>query len=426
MQTKKLLIIALFFVVALLIIRNNTFNNKQKDANQSNLFASNKIDNQASLEHKNYHTITSNIKRGETLFDIFKKNNLNVIELFELKKASADIHKLKYVYPGRPYKIIIDDKSQINKFTYWIDNDNILNITRTDSGFCASKKKVEYEKKIMHVGGVIKDNLIESMGEENDSLLLALQLFDIFAWDIDFSTDLRKGDIFKIVVESCYLNNEFKKYGNILAAEFINNGQPYHAFRFEHNGEVDYYDDEGKSLRRSFLKAPLSFRRISSRFSKRRFHPILKIYRPHLGVDYAAPTGTPVSAVGDGTITFAGYKGQNGKLVIIRHPNSFRTYYGHLSKIKKGIRRGVKVKQGQVIGYVGATGLATGPHLDYRIKKHNRFVNPLTLKLPRGKSIPKTAMSDFNIFKDKMDVQLASITPPTFKLAEQRKDNKKI
>jgi len=135
MQTKKLLIIALFFVVALLIIRNNIFNNKQKDANQSNLFASNKIDNQASLEHKNYHTITSNIKRGETLFDIFKKNNLNVIELFELKEASADIHKLKDVYPGRPYKIILDDKSQISKFTYWIDDDNILNIIRTEAGF---------------------------------------------------------------------------------------------------------------------------------------------------------------------------------------------------------------------------------------------------------------------------------------------------
>jgi murein DD-endopeptidase MepM/ murein hydrolase activator NlpD len=174
------------------------------------------------------------------------------------------------------------------------------------------------------------------------------------------------------------------------------------------------------------LKAPLSFRRISSRFSRSRYHPILKIYRPHLGVDYAAPTGTPVSTVGDGTVTFAGYKGQNGKIVMIRHPNSFRTSYGHLSKIKRGVRRGVKVKQGQVIGYVGSTGLSTGPHLDYRIKKHNRFVNPLTLKLPPGKSIPKTAMADFTIYKDKMDVQLASIIPPMFALADEKEENKKI
>lgn len=426
MQTWKLLIIALFLVIALLSIRNNTFNNKQKDATKSNLFASNQIGPRESSEQKSYREITGIIKKNETFFDIFKKYKLNIMELFEMKKASADIHKLKDVYPGQPYKIIIDDKLQISKFTYWIDDNNILNIIRTESGFYASKRTIEYEKKILHIGGVIKDNLIESMGEEKETILLALNLSDIFAWDIDFTTDLRKGDIFKIVVESCYLNNEFKKYGNILAAEFINNGQTHHAFRFEHNGEVDYYDDEGKSLRRAFLKAPLSFRRISSGFSKRRFHPILKIYRPHLGVDYAAPIGTPVSSVGDGTITFAGYKGQNGKLVIIRHPNSFRTYYGHLSKIKKGIRRGVKVKQGQVIGYVGSTGLSTGPHLDYRIKKHNRFVNPLTLKLPRGESVPKTAMSDFITARDEMNVQLASIKPPTFKLAEQRKNNKKI
>lgn len=426
MQTKKLLIIALFLVIALLIIKNNTSFNKQKEAPQSNLSTSNQRGDQEAPEHKRYREITGNIKKGETFFDIFKKYKLDFVELFELKEASANIHKLHDVYPGQPFKIIIDDDSRINEFIYWIDDDNILNITRTESGFCALKKNIEYEKKILHIGGIIQDNLIESMGEKNETLILALQLSDIFAWDIDFSTDLRKGDIFKIIVESCYLNNKFKKYGNILAAEFINNGQTYHAFRFEHNGEVDYYDDDGKSLRRAFLKAPLSFRRISSRFSKRRFHPILRIFRPHLGVDYAAPTGTPVSAVGDGTIVFSGYKGQNGNHIIIRHPNSFRTYYGHLSKIKRGIRRGVKVKQGQVIGYVGATGLATGPHLDYRIKKNNRFVNPLTLKLPRGGSVPKTAMSDFKIFKDKMDVQLASITPPTFALADKKKENNKI
>ena len=426
MQTKNLFIIALFLVIALLIIKHNTPVNKQKEALQSNLSTSNQRGNQEAPEHKRYREITGNIKKGETFFDIFKKYKLDIVELFSLKEASAKIHRLEDVYPGRPYKILIDENSRIKIFLYWIDDDNILNITRIESGFCALKKHIEYEKKILHIGGIIKDNLIESMGEENKTLILALQLSDIFAWDIDFSTDLRKGDIFKIVVESCYLNNEFKKYGNILAAEFINNGQTYHAFRFEHNGEVDYYDDGGKSLRRAFLKAPLSFRRISSRYSKRRFHPILKIYRPHLGIDYAAPTGTPVSSVGDGTIVFAGYKGQNGKIVIVRHPNSYTTYYGHLSKIKKGMKRGVKVKQGQIIGYVGTTGLSTGPHLDYRIKKHNRFVNPLTLKLPRGESIPKTAMSDFNMFKDKMDVQFASIIPPTFALADQKKENNKI
>jgi len=426
MKTKNLLIIAVFLVIVLFILNQNTSNNKQKEAFQGNLSAYNQTENQDTFEQKECREITGNIKKGETLFDIFKKHELDMEELVHLKKASENIHKLKYVYPGRPYKILIDDNSHIQRFTYWINDDSILTISRVGEGFSASKKNIEYEKKIMHVGGIIKDNLIESMGEEKETLLLALQLSDIFAWDIDFSTDLRKGDIFKLVVESCYLNNEFKKYGKILAAEFINNKQIYRAFIFEHNGEVDYYDDDGKSLRRAFLKAPLNFRRISSRFSKRRYHPILKIYRPHLGVDYAAPIGTPVSSVGDGTVTFAGYKGQNGKIVMIRHPNSFRTSYGHLSKIQKGIGRGVKVKQGQVIGYVGTTGLSTGPHLDYRIKKHNRFVDPLKLNLPRGKSVPKTAMADFTIYKDKMDIQLASITPPMFALADEKKENKKI
>jgi len=424
MKTKNLLVIAVFLVVILVIIKHNASENKQKQAFQSNLSASNQLGNQDSPEDKQYREIAGNIKKGETLFDIFKKYKLNLVELFKLKEASADIHHLKDLYPGRPYKIVVDDRSQVNEFTYWIDDESILNITRTESGFCASKKDIEYERKLLHIGGIIENHLIGSIGEEN--LILALQLSDIFAWDIDFSADLRPGDMFKIVVESCYLDNEFKKYGSILAVEFINNGRTYHAYRFEQDGEVDYYDDGGKSLRRSFLKAPLSFRRISSRFTKSRFHPILKIYRPHLGVDYAAPTGTPVSSVGDGTITFAGYKGQNGRIVIIKHPNGYTTYYGHLSRIKKGIKRGVKVKQGQLIGYVGTTGLSTGPHLDYRIKKHNKFVNPLTLELPSGKSIPKTALADFNMLKNEMDVQLASIKPPMFVLADQKKENKKI
>ena len=185
----------------------------------------------------------------------------------------------------------------------------------------------------------------------------------------------------------------------------------YHAYRFENNGKADYYDAEGISLKKAFLKAPLNFRRISSYFSKGRFHPILKIYRSHHGLDYAAPSGTPVSVVGDGTVSFTGYKGQYGKLVIIRHSNGWKTYYGHLSRIGKGIKTGEKVEQGQVIGYVGATGLATGPHLHYEIRIKNKPVNPLALKLPQGKSIPKTLIAEFRLFRDKMNSQLASINP---------------
>jgi len=410
---KKAFIVAIFLAVAFLVIRSNFKIGDETERDAS-------VCQNESLE------ITDNVKRGDTLFDIFKKYNLDLGELFKLKEACANIHRLRNLYPGRPYKIVIDSNNQLSSFTYWINDDSILNITRTDSGFNAEKIPVDYEKRVLHIGGLIKDNLIYSMGKGEQDVLLALRLSDVFAWDIDFTTDLRKDDTFKIVVEGFYLDGEFKKYGNVLSAEFLNNSEIYQAYRFEYNGDADYYDSNGKSLRRAFLKAPLNFSRISSGYTQNRFHPILKIYRPHLGVDYAAPAGTPVSAIGDGSVTFAGYKGQDGNQVIIKHPNGYTTYYGHLSRFGKGTKKGVKVKQGQIIGYVGATGLATGPHLDYRIKVNNRFVNPLTLKLPRGKPIPGKLMAEFEIFRDVMDNRLASITPQGFILAGESKSGDKI
>ncbi|MEW6417665.1 MAG: peptidoglycan DD-metalloendopeptidase family protein [Nitrospirota bacterium] len=409
---RKILIATIFLLAAFFIIRSN-FN----IVHEPEIVESSKS--------KEYREIVGNIKKGETLFDIFKKYKLDLRELFKLKEASADIHKLRKLSPGQLYKIKIDDNDQINSFVYWIDDDTILNITRTESGFSAEKVPVNYEKRVQYIGGGIKDNLISSIGQGRENLMLALQLSDIFAWDIDFTTDLRNGDTFKIAAEGFYLNGEFKKYGDILSAEFINNGETYRAYRFEHNGRADYYDDEGKSLRKAFLKAPLSFRRISSGFSKSRFHPILKIYRPHHGLDYAAPAGTPVSTVGDGKVMFAGYKGQYGRLVIIKHPNGYKTYYGHLSKIKKGMKSGVKVEQGQVIGYVGATGLATGPHLHYEIRVNNKPVNPFAVKLPRGNSIPKTLLAEFIKMRDKMTQRFASILiPASTHLEENKKEGR--
>ena len=401
---KKIFMSVIFLVIVFLMVRSN-FSIFNKSADTS--------------EQVKYKEISGTIKKGETLFDIFKKYNLNLSELFKIKEASANIYTLREVYPGQPYKIVIGDNNQINAFIYWIDDDSVLNINRTESGYCAEKKAVEYEKMIMHIGGIIKDNLISSIGKDNGNLMLALQLSDIFAWDIDFSTDLRNDDTFKLVVEGLYLDGEFKKYGDILSAEFVNNGETYFAYRFEYNGRVDYYDAEGKSLRKAFLKAPLSFRRISSGFSSGRFHPILKIYRPHHGLDYAAPMGTPVSAAGDGIVIFSGYARGYGKLVILKHPNGYRTYYGHLSRIGRNIRRGIKVEQGHIIGYVGATGLATRPHLHYEMRINNRPVNPITVKSLKGNSIPKKLMAEFRGFKNQMDGRLASIIPTAVVLAKK-------
>ncbi|MDO9585036.1 MAG: peptidoglycan DD-metalloendopeptidase family protein [Syntrophales bacterium] len=371
---------------------------------------------------ESYREITGVIKAGETLYDIFKRYGLDIRDLFLMRKASTGIHRLRNISADSPYKLMVDEQNHVHSFNYSINDDLFLNITRNERGFIAEKIEVEYERRIGQIGGVISDNLIASIGEGRERLSLALNLSDIFAWDIDFTTDLRNGDTFKVIAEELYQDNEFKRYGNILAAEFVNNGKGYRAYRFEHNGEAGYYDDEGNTLKRAFLKAPLSFRRISSGFSKSRLHPVLKRYRPHHGIDYAAPSGTPVSAVGDGTATFSGYKGDYGKLVIIRHPNGYKTYYGHLSRIGKGIARGVKVRQEDVIGYVGSTGLATGPHLHYEMRVNNKPLNPLRIKVAKGKPLPEAVLAEFSAYSNHLSKVLASIMPENVVAA---KDNRR-
>ena len=358
-----------------------------------------------------FREIKGEIEQGETLFKIFKKYDLDIGELYRIREASAGIYRLRDLYPGRSYRIVLDNNKQIDSFHYGIDDNCVLNVNRRDEGYCAEKVPIAYEKRILHIGGTIKDNLIASMKGGDGDLLLALKLSDIFAWDIDFTTDLRNDDTFRVVVEGLYLDGTFKKYGAILAAEFINNGDVYRAYAFEQNGKSDYYDETGKALRKAFLKTPLSFRSISSGFSKGRYHPILKIYRPHHGLDYAAATGTPVSAAGDGTVNFAGCRGQYGNLIIIRHRNGYKTYYGHLSKIGKGVKSGARVDQGSVIGYVGATGLATGPHLHYEMRINDRPINPMSVKVPPGTPIPEGMLTAFGQFKDRMNSELASVKP---------------
>lgn len=365
-----------------------------------------------------YREIAGNIRAGQTLFDIFKKHELDTNDLYKMNEACADLHRLREVRPNRPYKITLDDQERIQSFMYWIDDDTILNIIHDDDDFRAEKLAVQYERKTEYIGGAIKDNLVSSLGNANGGLLLALQLSDIFAWDIDFTTDIRKNDMYKIVVEGLYLDGQFKKFGDIVAAEFVNDGQPFRAYRYDVNGKAGYFNEEGKSVRKAFLKAPLNFRSISSFFSKQRKHPILKISRPHHGLDYAAPTGTPVSVAGDGKVFFAGHNGQYGKLVIVKHRNDYKTFYGHLSRIANGIRTGGRVEQGQIIGYVGSTGLATGPHLHYEMRVNDKPVNPLSIKIPSGSAVPENRMPDFLRLRNDADVQFASTRFERFSFAQ--------
>lgn len=358
--------------------------------------------------------ISGIIKKGETLFDVFKKSGLALTELFKIKEASASVQKLSELHPGHSYKITVGSDNSVRSLVYRIDDNSMLNVRRENGVFEAEKKPINYEKRTGEMCVVVRDNLISSIGDSRQDQMLAFRLSDIFAWDMDFAADLRNGDIFKIVVEKLYRNGQFKKYGDILSAEFTGNEGDYRAYRFEDGGKVEYYDADGRPLEKAFLKAPLSFRRISSVFSLRRLNPILKIYRPHYGIDYAAPMGTPVSAVGNGTIIFSGRMGGYGNLVIIRHWGGYTTRYGHLSRMAKGIRTGIKVTQGEIIGYVGETGLATGPHLHFEMRIDGKPVNPLLAKIPRANPLPQGLMAEFRAFRDRMNNKLASISPPAY------------
>lgn len=346
------------------------------------------------LENKkagiNIYTVAGVVQPGETLDTIFDKYKLDRKELHEIFTKAKDFYNLSRLSVGSIYSFDLNNKHMIQRLQYGIDDESYLDLVKTPEGFNAERVNIEYIRRAGFLFINIADNLISSMpSSHKEYLRLALELSDIFAWDIDFSNDIRNGDSVKLIVEELWIGDIFKGYGNILAAEFLNNGVLYKAYRFEGDGYTGYYDEEGKSLRKTLLRSPLKFKYISSYFDKNRFHPVLRIYRPHLGVDYAAPLGTPVSSAGDGIVLSSGYRGEYGKMVNIRHGGSFETLYGHLSRIPLKIKKGTKISQGDIIGYVGATGLATGPHLDYRITLNGRFVNPLKIQLPRGESIPK-------------------------------------
>ncbi|HOD75239.1 MAG TPA: peptidoglycan DD-metalloendopeptidase family protein [Syntrophorhabdaceae bacterium] len=362
---------------------------------------------------KNLRKVSGTVRKGDVLSRLFQRNNLHVADLSRVKEAADGVYDLGKLSSGRPYSMTIDTDDRLNSLTYWIDDDTYLSLSRDGESLTAAIEKVEYDKRQLSFSGIIEDNLVASLGPGRDAVLLALDLSDIFAWDIDFNTDLRKGDTFRIVVEGLFSGNTFRKFGDILSAEFINDGQRYLAYRYDVKGHAGYYDVEGRPLKRAFLKAPLNFRRISSYYSGRRLHPILKVYRPHKGIDYVAAAGTPVSALGDGVVHFAGCRGGYGRLVIIRHRNGYSTWYGHLSRITKGIRSGSRVAQGDIIGRVGSTGLATGPHLHFEMRVAGRAVNPLAIRSVRAEPLGAGHRTRFRKYVASMERRLAEAMPLT-------------
>ena len=337
------------------------------------------------------------IRRGMTLTDILKPYNLSTTEIHALIKDVKPVYDLAKIRAGQELRIFSSPQGDLFSLEYDIDEQNYLHIKKKEGIYGAEIKKTPYDIRVKAIWGIIEENLIFAVRDKNEGVILALNLAELFAWDIDFYADLRRGDSFKIIFEKKYLNGEFIGYENILAAEFVNQGRKFLAFHYTYpdTKDSDYFDLEGESLRKQFLKSPIRYSRITSRFSRRRLHPIRKVYRPHYGVDYAASVGTSVQVTADGTVTFAGRRGASGRMISVRHKNRYETMYLHLRGYAAGIRKGGKVKGGQEIGYVGSSGESTGPHLDYRIKKDGGYINPLLFNPEPVKPLRAEFLDDF-------------------------------
>jgi murein DD-endopeptidase MepM/ murein hydrolase activator NlpD len=356
------------------------------------------------------HTLTHEIQNGDSLASIFKKHDLSANLLHRIVHSSDTAKKLTDIRPGEILYVDLDDEQNFLGLRLQQNKVNSLKITAMGDGFEAAELSRDVEVRTNHVSGTIENSFYLAAKKAGLSEKLIMQMAGIFGWDIDFALEIRSGDQFTVIFEEDYLDGEKLRDGPILAAEFVNRGRSVRALLYtDDTGRSDYYSPDGHSMRKAFLRAPVDFRRISSRFTRERYHPVLGVKRPHRGVDYAAKTGTPVKAAGDGKIIHRGRKGGYGKTVIIKHGQTYTTLYGHLSRYNKKAKQGSKVKQGQVIGYVGSTGLATGPHLHYEFRVNGVHRNPLTVKLPAAEPIAKKYRADFQLKTQSLISQLELI-----------------
>jgi murein DD-endopeptidase MepM/ murein hydrolase activator NlpD len=327
-------------------------------------------------------------------------------------EAARSVFNPRELHSDRPYRLVRSLDGMLREFEYQIDADRFLRIIcpNRDEPMQLNAAVIPYEKQIETVavrGQIDGDHpsVIAAMAETGETIQLAMLVAEIFSGQIDFDSDLQPGDSFDILVEKSSHDGQFSGYGAVLGARFLTDGRDLRAFRWTDpaTGKAAFYDENGRSLKRFFLRSPLRFEpRITSGFSRSRLHPVYRTYRAHLGIDYGAPLGAPVVAVASGTVVSAGWSGGGGNMVRIRHASGFESYYLHLSGFAKGIRSGVHIDQGELIGRVGATGTATGPHLDYRLRKNGVFVNPLTehRKLPPGEPIPGSQLAAFRSTAD--------------------------
>ena len=349
------------------------------------------------------------VKRGENLETILDKLSVSDSRLAIITALKDAGFPFRKCFPGDTI-ILTKVDGRFADLTYHQDLRNTYYVVRDSANYLVSMRYPYIDTVLSLVRGNINSTLYESMLALGEGSNLVIRFADVFAWEIDFFTDTQDGDSFAIYIEKTFCDSIFIDYGGIYYARYQGDVGDYYGVYFcDPDGNEDYYNLEGKSLRKSLLKSPLRFSYISSYFSKRRFHPILKVWRPHHGLDYVAPIGTPVASIGDGKVVFKGWKGGYGNLVEIRHKNNFRSRYGHLSRFAKGLRVGKRVTSGQLIGYLGSTGLSTGPHLHFELHKNGVPVNPLRVKIPRAPSVKKKYMALFKNHRDSLLQTIESI-----------------
>jgi len=347
------------------------------------------------VEQPPEHWLTITIRSGDSLTTLFHKAGLGPNEMYPLLNGIKPSTALNTLKPGEQLEFLIEQGALL-KLRHVTSPLSHTLIARSDDHWSQEQISLQPELNLVYRGGIIEQSLFVA-GEKADlSQKKIMELAAIFGWDVDFALDIRQGDSFGVIYEEQWLNGEKIGNGDIVAAEFTNQGNTFQAIRFtDKQGRADYFTPSGDTLRKAFLRTPVDFARISSGFNPNRKHPIFKTNRPHRGVDYAAPTGTPIKVSGDGKLTFVGTKGGYGKVVTVQHGESYSTLYAHMSRIKPGMKRGKRVQQGDVIGYVGSTGYATGPHLHYEFRVNGVHRNPLTVKLPHANPLPKQEMTSF-------------------------------
>jgi murein DD-endopeptidase MepM/ murein hydrolase activator NlpD len=359
------------------------------------------------------------VPRNTTLDTLLRTHGLAAQAVASVIGATREAFDPRRLRASQPFALLRTIEGELRHFEYEIDNDQFLRVARTvpEAELRAELLPIPKQRHDAVVAGSISEvtpSLFQAMDAAGESPDLSIALAEIFSGEIDFNTELQPGDRFSLAFEKFTREERPATYGDVAAAEFRNDGRLLRAIRFTPpGGKPAYYDEQGRSLRRFFLRSPLKFEpRITSGFSRRRFHPVLHTYRAHLGVDYGAPTGAPVVAVSSGTVVSATSDRANGRMVRLKHASGYETYYLHLSAFGTGIRAGARVSQGQVIGRVGSTGLASGPHLDYRLRKNGTFVNPLTehRKMPPGEPIPAGAMNEFERIRAATLARLADVT----------------